>query len=59
MILLENLEMVTIGDKRLNLKSFDCGRLEVNEFFSRQAQAYQDELFGKTYFLLILTIQEK
>lgn len=52
MILLENLEMVTIGDKRLNLKSFDCGRLEVNEFFSRQAQAYQDELFGKTYFFV-------
>lgn len=52
MILLEDLEMLTIGDRNLNLQSFDCGRLEVNVFFSQQAQAYQDELFGKTYFFI-------
>lgn len=50
MILIEDLEMVTIGDQKLNLQSFDCGRKSVNVFFSQQAQAYQDELFGKTYF---------
>lgn len=50
MILIEDLEMVTIGDRKLNLQSFDCGRKSVNVFFSQQAQAYQDELFGKTYF---------
>jgi hypothetical protein len=55
MILLENLEMLTIGDRNLNLQSFDCGRLEVNVFFSQQAQAYQEELFGKTYFFEFIT----
>jgi GNAT superfamily N-acetyltransferase len=52
MILLEDLEMLTIGDQNLNLQSFDCGRTEVNVFFSQQAQTYQDELFGKTYFFI-------
>lgn len=44
--------MIAIGDQKLNLQSFDCGRLSVNEFFSQQAQSYQDELFGKTYFFV-------
>lgn len=38
------------GIRGLDLQSFDCGRESVNKFFREEAQDYQDELFGKTYF---------
>ncbi len=38
------------GTPGLNLQSFDCGRESVNKFFREEAQDYQDELFGKTYY---------
>ena len=38
------------GTAGLDLQSFDCGRESVNKFFREEAQAYQDELFGKTYY---------
>ena len=38
------------GTPGLNLQAFDCGRESVNEFFREEAQDYQDELFGKTYY---------
>ena len=38
------------GTTELDLKSFDCGRESVNKFFREEAQDYQDELFGKTYY---------
>ena len=38
------------GTPKLNIQAFDCGRESVNEFFHNEAQDYQDELFGKTYY---------
>lgn len=43
--------MLPQGTKGLCLDAFDCGRSEVNEFFRCEAQEYQDELFGRTYYL--------
>lgn len=45
--------MCTLEDQELDLDSFDCGRETINEFFRNEAQAYQDELFGKTYFFVL------
>lgn len=42
--------MLSVGQFPLNLDAFDCGRDSVNNFFRNQAQTYQNELFGKTYF---------
>ena len=50
MLELKNLTRLSVGTIPFNLQSFDCGREAVNEFFRDEAQAYQDELFGKTYF---------
>lgn len=44
-------DMVPLGTDGLDLSRFDCGREEVNEFFREEAVEYQDELFGKSYFL--------
>lgn len=44
-------DMLPQGTVGLNLSRFDCGRPEVNNFFKKEAQDYQDELFGKTYYL--------
>lgn len=52
MINLNSLIMLSVGQFPLNLDAFDCGRDSVNNFFQNQAQAYQDELFGKTYFFV-------
>lgn len=52
MIDIDDLLRVTIGETELDLASFDCGRKSINEFFQNEAQAYQDELFGKTYFFV-------
>lgn len=37
----------------MNLRNFDCGRATVNKFFHEEAQDYQDELFGKTYYFCL------
>lgn len=50
MITLDSLFMLSVGQAPLDLQSFDCGRETVTNFFRNEAQAYQDELFGKTYF---------
>jgi len=52
MIQIDELEMYTLGELDFDLDSFDCGRKSINEFFRDEAQAYQDELFGKTYFFV-------
>ena len=52
MIKLSSLSRFQIGQVPLDLASFDCGRKSINEFFQNEAQAYQDELFGKTYFFV-------
>lgn len=41
------------GTEGLNMDAFDCGRHTVNEFFQKEAQAYQDELFGRTYYFCL------
>lgn len=41
------------GTEGLNISAFDCGRDTVNEFFRDEAQAYQDELFGRTYYFCL------
>lgn len=41
------------GTEGLNIEAFNCGRETVNEFFREEAQAYQDELFGKTYYFCL------
>ncbi len=33
--------------------SFSCGRQTVDHFFHAEAQEYQDELFGKTYYFCL------
>ena len=38
------------GTQGLDIQAFDCGRKSVNDFFRFEAQDYQDELFGKTYY---------
>ena len=47
---LNDLIYVPQGTHGLNIEAFDCGRASVNEFFHNDAQDYQDELFGKTYY---------
>lgn len=41
------------GTSGLDIEAFDCGRTSVNEFFHEEAQDYQDELFGKTYYFCL------
>ena len=53
MISIEELDMFTLGEQNFDLQSFDCGRSSVTEFFRNEALAYQDELFGKTYFFVL------
>lgn len=48
-----DLKLVPQGTPGLNLQSFDCGRDSVNEFFRKEAQDYQDELFGMTYYFCL------
>jgi len=47
---LDELIYLPQGTPGLNIQAFDCGRESVNEFFREEAQDYQDELFGKTYY---------
>jgi len=47
---LANLLIAHQGTPGLNIEVFDCGRESVNKFFHEEAQDYQDELFGKTYY---------
>ena len=44
-------DLVPLGTKGLDVSRFDCECEEVNTFFRNEAIAYQDELFGKSYFL--------
>ena len=48
-----DLKFVPQGTQGLNLQAFDCGRDSVSEFFREEAQDYQDELFGKTYYFCL------
>lgn len=41
------------GTPGMNIQAFDCGRKSVNDFFHNEAQNYQDELFGKTYYWVL------
>ena len=59
MIKLQELDMFTLGEQEFDLQSFDCGRPTVNDFFRNEARAYQDELFGKTYFFVLPDNQTK
>ena len=47
---LEDFYFLPQGTPGLDTNAFDCGRDSVNEFFRKEAQEYQDELFGKTYY---------
>ena len=48
-----DLKFVAQGTPELNLQAFDCGRKSVTDFFHNEAQDYQDELFGKTYYFCL------
>lgn len=48
-----DLKFVPQGTPDLNIQAFDCGRKSVNDFFHNEAQDYQDELFGKTYYFCL------
>ena len=48
-----DLKFVPQGTPGLNIQAFDCGRKSVNDFFHNEAQDYQDELFGKTYYFCL------
>ena len=48
-----DLKFVQQGAPGLNIEAFDCGRKSVNDFFHNEAQDYQDELFGKTYYFCL------
>ena len=50
---LEDFDFVPQGTPDLNIQAFDCGRKSVNDFFHNEAQDYQDELFGKTYYWVL------
>ena len=52
-MIIADLKFVPQGTPELNLQAFDCGRDTVNEFFRKEAQDYQDELFGKTYYFCL------
>ena len=47
---IHDLKLVSQGAPELNVQAFDCGRKSVNDFFRDEAQDYQEELFGKTYY---------
>ncbi len=49
---LSDLIFLPQGTPGLKTQAFDCGREPVNEFFREEAQGYQDELFGKTYYFV-------
>ena len=53
MMKITDLQFTPHGTEGLNIKAFDCGRSSVNEFFGEEAQEYQDELFGKTYYFCL------
>ena len=48
-----DLKFVPQGTEGLSIEAFDCGRESVNDFFRNEAQGYQDELFGKTYYFCL------
>ena len=50
---LDDLDLLPQGTPGLNIQAFDCGRKSVNDFFHNEAQDYQDELFGKTYYWVL------
>jgi len=50
---LDDLDFLPQGTPGLNIQAFDCGRKSVNDFFHNEAQDYQDELFGKTYYWVL------
>ena len=50
---LDDLDFLPQGTPGLNIQAFDCGRKSVNDFFHNEAQDYQDELFGKTYYFCL------
>ena len=52
-MLLTDLKFTPLGEEKLKTLDFDCGRKSVNDFFHNEAQDYQDELFGKTYFFCL------
>ena len=52
-LLLKDLLWNPQGSPELDIVSFDCERESVNEFFREEAQGYQDELFGKTYYFCL------
>ena len=49
-------DMVPLGTEGLDISVFDCNCDEVNSFFHDEATAYQDELFGKSFFYVIRRI---
>lgn len=56
---LTELTFVKLGDHNLNIELFDCGRKDINDFFHNDAQHFQDELFGKTYFFCLQNKPER
>ena len=50
---IHDLKLVSQGAPKLNVQAFDCGRKSVNDFFRNEAQDYQEELFGKTYYWVL------
>ena len=52
---LDELVFLPLGTPGIDIKDFDCGRSDINEFFHHDAFAYQAELFGKTYCFCTLT----
>ncbi len=50
---INDLLFVPQGIDGLDVLSFNCGRQAVDQFFRSEAQEYQDELFGKTYFFCL------
>ena len=50
---LDDFDFLPQGTPGLNIMAFDCGRKSVNDFFHNEAQDYQDELFGKTYYWVL------
>ena len=50
---INDLLFVPQGTEGLDTSSFSCGRGAVDHFFWSEAQEYQDELFGKTYYFCL------
>lgn len=50
---INDLVFVPQGTGGLDIASFCCGRRAVDFFFKSEAQEYQDELFGKTYYFCL------